>query len=247
MYVLRFAMTFILGFVAGAAAQTGSPGGNNGRLTTIDEALKSHHVGLDRPALVKALRNQDGEVRSLAAQKLAEDNAADTIPAILDSLAAEKTPATWVNIAFALAQLGEARGFGALQDACRDPGMRPDLRVLAARYMRDLNHDDQVCRSALVDMLQSQAGADSRAQAASLLPRFQDLSPEESEKILQGILKALEAPEATVRLAASHALSQIGNKSAIPRLEIAINHEGDRTVRSQMQLDLHELQREKKQ
>lgn len=125
--------------------------------------------------------------------------------------------------------------------------MRPDLRVVAARYMRDLNHDDQVCRSALVDMLQSGTDADSRAQAASLLPRFQDLSPEESEKVLQGVLKALEAPEPTVRLAASHALSQIGNKSAIPRLENAIGHEGDRTVRSQMQLDLQELQREKKQ
>jgi HEAT repeat protein len=247
MYVLRFAVAFILGFMAGAAAQTGTPGGSNGRLTTIDEALEGHHIGLTKPALVKALRNPDAEVRSLAAQKLAEQNATETIPAILDSLAVEKAPATRVNIAFSLAQLGEARGFSALQDACRDSRMRADLRVVAARYMRDLNHDDQVCQSALVDMLQSGTDADSRAQAASLLARFQNLSPEESEKVLQGVLKALEAPESTVRLAASHALSQIGNKSAIPRLESAIGHEGDRTVRAQMQLDLQELQREKKQ
>jgi HEAT repeat protein len=247
MYIFRFAMTLVLGFMIGAAAQTGTTGSSNGRFPTIDEALQSHHIGLDKPALVKALRNQDAEVRSLAAQKLAELNATETVPAILDSMAAEKKPAIHVNIAFALAQLGEPRGFEALQDACRNPGTRPDLRVLAARYMRDLNHDDQVCRSALLDMLQSQTDADSRAQAASLLPRFQDLSLEESQKILQGVLKALEAPEPMVRLAASHALSQIGNKATIPRLESAITNESDQAVRSQMQLDLQELQRDKKQ
>jgi HEAT repeat protein len=246
MYVFRLAMTLVLGFMIGAA-QTGTPGGSNSRLTTIDEALQSHHIGLDKPALVKALRDQNPDVRSLAAQKLAELNATETVPAILDSMAAEKKPAIHVNIAFALAQLGEPRGFDALQDTCRDPGTRPDLRVLAARYMGDLHHDDPACRSALVDILQSQADADSRVQAASLLPRFQDLSPEESQKILQGVLKALEAPEPAVRLAASHALGQMGNKSAIPQLQIAIVNEGDRTVRSQMQLDLQELQRDKKQ
>jgi HEAT repeat protein len=247
MYVFRFAMTLVLGFMIGAAAQTGTPGGSNGRLTTIDEALQSHHIELTKPALVKALRNQDAEVRSLAAQKLAEQNATETIPAILDSLTAETMPGTRVNIAFSLAQLGEARGFNALQDTCRDPGMRPDLRVLAARYMRDLKHEDAICRSALVDMLQSPADPDARAQAASLLPRFQDLSPQESQKILQGVLKALEAPEPTVRLAASHALNEIGDKSAISNLQKAVANEPDKAVRSQLQMDLQELQQKKNQ
>jgi HEAT repeat protein len=246
MYVLRFVMTLILGFAIGTAAQTRTPGSSNGRLTTVDEALQSHHIELTRPAVVKALRNQDPEVRSLAAQKLAELNATETVPAIMDSLVVEKKPAIRVNIAFALAQLGETRGFDALQDACRDPGTRPDLRVLAARYMRDLKHEDATCRSALVDMLQSPADPDARAQAASLLPRFQDLSPQESQKILQGVLKALEAPEPAVRLAASHALNEMGNKSAIPDLQKAVANEQDKSVRSQLQTDLQELQEKKK-
>jgi len=247
MFVLCFAMTFILGFAISPAAQTRTPGSSNGRLTTIDEALRSHHIELTRPALVKALRNEDAEVRSLAAQKLAEQNATETIPAILDSLTAETRPETRVNIAFSLAQLGETRGFNALQDTCRDPGMRPDLRVEAARYMHDLNHEDAICRSALVDMLQSPADPDARAQAASLLPRFQDLSPQESRKIFQGVLKALEAPEPTVRLAASHALSEIGDKSAISNLQKAVANEQDKAVRSQLQMDLQELQQKKNQ
>jgi HEAT repeat protein len=96
-------------------------------------------------------------------------------------------------------------------------------------------------------MLQSPADPDARAQAASLLPRFQDLSPQESQKILQGVLKALEAPEPAVRLAASHALNEMGNKSAIPDLQKAVANEQDKTVRSQLQTDLQELQQKKKE
>src|SRR5260370_9412407 len=83
---------------------------SGGALPTVAELLKRHNVELTQSALVGALRNPDPEVRYLAAQKLAEDKAVETIPQIMDALASEKVPLTRMNIAFALAQFGEETG-----------------------------------------------------------------------------------------------------------------------------------------
>ena len=79
-----------------------------GPLPTFGELLKRHNIQLTQPALVDALRNTDPEVRDLAANKLAEDKAVETIPAIKDALASEKVPWTRMNIALALAEMGES-------------------------------------------------------------------------------------------------------------------------------------------
>ena len=57
---------------------------------TFGELLKRHNIQLTQPALVDALRNADPEVRYLAAHKLAEDKAVETIPAIKDALASDR-------------------------------------------------------------------------------------------------------------------------------------------------------------
>ncbi|HUG97431.1 MAG TPA: HEAT repeat domain-containing protein, partial [Nitrososphaera sp.] len=140
------------------------------KLVTIEASLQQHNVALTQPALLAALRSTDAEVRWLAAQKLANDAARDAIPAIIEALDAEKVPRTKVNIASALAQLGDNRGTVALRDVCDDVRTRSSIRMLAAQYL--LNVGDEHCLGSVVQILSSKPDADSQVQALSLLPRF---------------------------------------------------------------------------
>ena len=63
---------------------------DNGPGLTFGELLKRHNIQLTQPGLVDALRNTDPDVRYLAALKLAEDKAVETIPAIKDALASAR-------------------------------------------------------------------------------------------------------------------------------------------------------------
>lgn len=86
-----------------------------GRSPTTGELLQQHNIPLTEAALVAALQGSDTEVRRLAALMLAENRAKDTIPSITQALAREKVPVNQVDIAFALAQLGEPKGFATLR------------------------------------------------------------------------------------------------------------------------------------
>ena len=96
MFLYESSVTLIL-----AVALVGSQpiSQDNGPGPTFGELLKRHNIELTQQGLVDALRNTDPEVRSLAAQKLAEDKAVETIPAIKDALARESVPWTRMNIA----------------------------------------------------------------------------------------------------------------------------------------------------
>ena len=111
------------------------PQENVGAVPTFGELLKRHNIQSTQSALVDALRNTDPEVRDLAANKLAEDKAVETIPAIKDALASEKVPWTRMNIALALADMGESIGFDTLEDNCKNKGMSGDIRTRSAEYL----------------------------------------------------------------------------------------------------------------
>jgi hypothetical protein len=125
----------------------------NGRGPTLAERLQQHNIALTTSALVAALRSSDTEVRELAALKLAEDGAKETIPSIEEALTAETAPRAKVNIAFALAQLGNQRGTSALAGTCHNAALKPGPRLLAAQYMLDLSSN--ACLTAVLDVLQS--------------------------------------------------------------------------------------------
>ena len=233
---LMFALTL------GAAAQNSAPRGSNDRLLTIEEELKQRGLQLTLPVLLQALRSADAQVRWLAAAKLAQDNVSEAIPAIRDALTSEHVPLTRVNLASALARLGDATGISVLQDSCRDSSARPYLRVLATRYMLDLNRKNETCRNALVDSLESRADPDLLLEALSVLSQFHDAPPEQSQRIFQLVVKALAMSEPALRLAASHALDEMGKRAAIPYLQSAIAREQDETLRWAMQADLQHLQ-----
>jgi len=240
----------LLVLTAGLEAQP-TTASANGRGRTLDEALQSHKIELTQSALVDALKNADPEVRYLAALKLAEEKKTDTISAIIDALTSEKVAITRVNIAFALAQFGDATGFSALGDGCSRGQSDPQTSLLSAQYLVDLHRGGVACLNALLDIAQldiaqsETASNGDRMQAASILPKFQGLSSEDAQRVFESLLKALDASDASVKMAASQALADLGNGSAIPALERAIANEHDEVVRWQLERDLLRLQPKK--
>jgi HEAT repeat protein len=207
---------------------------------TLTELLKQHHVDLTEAGLLGALQNPDAQVRFLAAARLAEVKAMDAIPAITEALTAEKVPETRINIAFALAQLGEETGVVELTSACVKPDLPDNLRLRAAGYLLDLKKSG--CLATTLSMLKPDADPGSRIQALSLVQRYDHLSADDFRKSLDLIVKALTDQTTAVRIYASLALGTFGDASAIPPLQNAIANEQDDGVRSQMQESLELLQ-----
>jgi HEAT repeat protein len=243
----------ILALALGAGFQSPAPGGKydlpligTGPLPTTEETLQKHGILLTVPALVQALKSTDPEVRWLAASKLAQDNVKEAVPAIRGALASEKVQNTRVNLAFSLAQIGEAEGFVALRSVCGDSDTRLYLKTMATRYLLYLGREDETCRNALVDGLHSRPDSDTLRESVTLLLRFRNLSTEQSQVIFQSALDALSSPEPARRVAASIALADIGKSSAVPYLQSAIATENDDAVRSAMERELLRLQRKEK-
>lgn len=212
-----------------------------GHLQSFKQLLRERNIELTETSLVAALQNSDPHVRYLAALVLAGIPSTDAIPAIAAALSVERVPETRVNLALALAQLGDPRGIRTLRDTCDSAGTEARFRLYAAKYILDLGQKG--CLNAVIDILQSTADSGSRALALSLLPRFRDPSLAESQKIFNASLKALQDPQAEVRVAAGHTLRTLGNPSGVPNLEQAIARERDDGVRSMLRLDLEELER----
>ena len=111
-------------------------------LPTFGELLRRHNIELTQSALIAALKNPDPEVRYLAASKLAEDRASEAIHEIKQALASEKVPWTRMNIAFALAGMGESVGFDTLEDNCKNADTSGHIR---ARYAEGSPQTDFTC------------------------------------------------------------------------------------------------------
>jgi len=224
--------------VIGAVSQDAPPRTIvGGQLASLTEQLKQHHIELTEAGLLKALGSSDGQVRYLAALRLAEEREMDAIPAIEKALTAEKAPETRINIAVALVQLGQEKGASELTADCKDPGLPGYLRARAMMYM--LPREDKACFRAALDLLRDDP--DSRGQVLSLLPQYRDASKEESDEILEATTRCLADQSAAVRIQASITLGTLANPSAIGDLQRAIATEGDEVVRSQMQRSLQQL------
>jgi HEAT repeat protein len=213
---------------------------SGGHFATFKQLLRERNVSLTGEALLTALRNTDPQVRYLAALVLAEDKETNAIPAIADALTTEKVAETRVNMALALAQLGDENGIAALRDDCSNPELAPSLRMYAAKYLLDVHSEG--CLSSIEDVARSAKDPGARILALSQLARFQHASEADSDKIIRSLAIALSDKEPTVTIAASHGLSAFGSPAGVPYLQKAIAVEHDGTVRSIMQADLQRLQ-----
>ena len=202
--------------------------------------LQRHNIELTQPALIAALKNPNPEVRYLAAQKLAEDKAVETIPLIVDAARSEKAPKTRMNMEFALAQFGEESGFAALEENCRSHASGIDARLQSAEYLLMLKRQSKVCLNAVLDGLQSDSDG-YKMQAAGILPGFHDLSREDAERVFGGLLQALGDSYPLVRLEAGQSLVRLGDARAVPELEKAIAAEPQQEVRWGLEQDVKRL------
>jgi len=234
MFLYESSVTLIL-----AVALVGSQpiSQDNEPVPTFGELLKRHNIELTQQGLVDALRNTDPEVRYLAVHKLAEDKAVETIPAIKDALASEKVPWTRMNIALALAEMGESVGFDTLEENCKNKATSGAIRTRSAEYLLRFNRDNATCLSGVLDLLKGGSNGD-RMAAAELLPRYRNLSKEDSETVFAGLVEALYAPDPAVRMAAGRALADLGDTRGIAELGRAIGGEQDQLVRSRLEEDL---------
>jgi len=215
---------------------------NGGALPTFGDLLKRHNIQLTQQDLVDALRNTDPEVRYLAADKLAEDKAVETIPAIKDALASEKVPWTRMNIALALAEMGESIGFDTLEDNCKNKGTSGNIRARSAEYLLRFNRGSAACLSGVLELLKGGSNGD-RMLAAELLPRYHNLSREDSETVFTGLVEALHAPDPAVRMGAGQALADLGDTRGIAELERVVGGEQEDVVRLRLEEDLKILRK----
>jgi HEAT repeat protein len=209
------------------------------RMATVAESLRRHNVALTKDSLVAALRSSDDEVRALAALQLAQDKAIDTVPFVAEALASEKVARTLLDIAIALAQLGDKRGSAALTAMCEDNHANASLRLAATINL--LNLGDDSCWSVVLEILQSTADHDYVTSALVLVPRFQHIDKADLRMLFELVVRALGDEEPNVRINAGYALVKLGNVSAVPYLETAIANEHEDAVRSQLQADLRKL------
>jgi|SRR5579863_5484822 len=225
-----------------------SPGSGEVKLYRYGDLLLQRGIQLTEPALVNALKNPDASVRYLAAMKLAEDKAVDAGPAIEQALAVEKAPRDRVNIALALALLGDPVGDAHLKKICADKDFTPEFRLYAVRYMFDLHFQkDKDCLAAAEEIAESQkANFGDKTSALELLARFKGLTVEESQKVLKVVASRLEDPEPVVRMASSQSLAALGDAAAVPYLESALAREQDENIRSVFEKDLKKLQADSK-
>lgn len=226
----------------GFAQQTEAP--DQVKLYRYGDLLRDHGIELTEPALLNALKNPDASVRYLAAMKLAEDNETDAISAIEQALTVEKVPRDRVNIALALALLGDKLGSAELKKICADKTFVPEFRLYAVRYMFELHvQKDEDCLNAAEATIESQkTNFGDRISALGLISRFQGLTVDDSRKVLSLVAGRLRDPEPVVRMAASQSLAGLGDSAAIPYLEPAIATEQDENIRSLFEKDLTKLQ-----
>ena len=213
-------------------------------LPTIEEQLKRHNVESSRPALLKALHSREVNVRSLAARKLAQLKATEATPAIAQALSSEKVPEARLNLAFSLAQLGGREGVVALGGICRDGSLESWVRVQSGQYLFDLlKVENRSCRASLLQGLRSNPSGESFVGTVSLLQRVGGLSPNERRIVVHAAGEALTSSDPALRIAASQTLGDLGDASALPRLQKAFSIERDSTVLARMNDDLKRLGR----
>jgi len=159
-----------------------------GRPRTFGELLRERNVELTEPALLRALKSSDADVRFLSAMKLAEDKVVGTVPGIKAALAAETVPRDRVNLAFALGLLGEPSGHDELKKICAEENFASEFRLYAVRYMFDLGAEkDEGCLHAALDIAKfvdpGNRSVGDRITVFELLARFRKLTSEESQSV----------------------------------------------------------------
>jgi hypothetical protein len=195
---------------------------------TFADALARHHIEPTEKALIAALEDPDGDVRSLAAAQLAAMDDHPALPAISRALDNERDPQVIVNLAGAATWLGSRHGLDQLELLCQNINMPATARLDAARYVS--NRELATCFPAIEQIEGSDPDPAVRVLAIQAAADYRG----EEGKAAALAASALADFEPTVRIAAADALRFLRATSATRALNHALEVEGDDTVREHL-------------
>lgn len=219
------------------------------RIITVAEALKDRGINRAPASLTAALRNSDPYVRSLAANMLAQDRDLEEVPQIEAALTVETDPQARIGISGALSSLHDPKGAESLWAMCTDPKLPIRFVIESASHLQLLRLPSGICADTIIDSLIIESDASYRDYALnSLPPMYKEVSPSQQARILAAVEGLLKDPaqQTNVRLAAGHALTQIGSLSSVDAFNAAILREKDANMKRWLQDDLNALRRSSK-
>jgi HEAT repeat protein len=203
---------------------------------TFAAGLERHNVPLTEAALIAALQDPDGEVRSLAAAQLAamDDHAA--LKNIVRAFQDERDPQVQVNLAGASTWLGSRLGLEQLERMCADINVPSTARLDAARYVS--NKSVPTCFAAVQQIAQTEQDPGIRVLAIQAAASYRG----KADRAQAVAVSALGDLDPSVRIAAADALRYLRAASAIGALNRALQSEGDETAREHLREAIRVLQ-----
>lgn len=236
------AATLLLATSAGAAAQVAPlaprwlAGTPPPPVETFAAGLQRHHIELTEPALIAALQDPDGEVRSLAAAQLAAMDNHAALKNIIRAVEDERDPQVQVNLAGASTWLGSRVGLEQLERMCADINVPSAARLDAARYVS--NKSQPTCFSAVQEIARTEQSADMRVLAIEAAVSYRG----QADRAQTVALSALADIDPSVRIAAADALRSLRATTAIAALNRTLQSEGDETAREHLREAIRILQ-----
>lgn len=195
---------------------------------TFAAGLERHNIPLTEPALLAALRDPDGEVRSLAAAQLAAMDDRPALKEIVRAIQDERDPQVQVNLAGAGSWLGSRLAIDQLQRSCQDINVPSTARLDAARYV---SHKQlATCFPAVREIARNDQDADVRVQAVTAAVLYRGQA--DGARIIA--VRALNDVDPSVRIAGADALRSLRATGEVGSLESALQGEGDETAREHM-------------
>jgi HEAT repeat protein len=203
---------------------------------TFTDALARHHIEPTEKALIAALQNPDGEVRSLAAAQLAAMDDHPALPAISRALDDERDPQVQVNLAGAATWLCSRHGLDQLQLICQNPDMPSTVRIDASRYVA--NRDLATCFPAIEQIERTEQDPNMRVLAVEAAANYR--GQEDRAQALAA--SALADLDPAVRIAAADALRLLHATGTTGALGRALQVEGDDTAREHLREAIRVIQ-----
>ena len=203
---------------------------------TFADALTRHHIDLTESALIAALQNPDGDIRSLAAAQLAAMDDRQALKPILEAMESESDLQVQVNLAGAATWLSSNRALDQLQRLCQNTNVPDATRLDAARYV---SHKElSTCYSSVEEIAQRSNDPNIRILALQTAATYRG----QADKANALLVSALSDRDPAVRVAAADTLRLEKVASAIDALARALPLEGDAVTRDHLREAIRALQ-----
>jgi HEAT repeat protein len=195
---------------------------------TFADGLARHHIDITEPALIAALHDPDGDVRSLAAAQLAAMDDHPALKFLIQAFQDERDPQVQVNIAGAATWLGSNLATQQLQTICQDVNMPSTARLDASRYVS--NKQLSTCFPAVREIFKTDEDPSVRVLAIAAAVNYYG----QADSAQSIAVQALGDIDPNVRTAAADALVTLHATGQIKPLESTLQSEGDETAREHL-------------